>query len=911
MTVRSRGGFRYFMTLTDTFSRFTFIFLLRDKTDAFSAFQRFDAQFHNEHGRHVGSLLSDMGGEFFNKDFNAYCSTHGIVQLGTEAYNPERNGVSERKNLTLCNAVRAMLRFAELPDNLWDEAILTATTTINLCPTKVLGQITPFEAYYGRKPSVAHLQAFGDIAFVHVPQERRSRMVNPKLRNRSREARFLGYTPDTQGYRLLLPDCSITTAKFSDVKFFPPETTFITHANASMPDLPVVVPVPQASQNSEIVSKNPPLMIQHSSSENESSEAEEFLDVEDSPFIDSPVDTAEDSTDSEEEEISLLQAGRNFFYQNAALPPLKDITNSTPVAPKRKSYYRRCHSDSESNLCCTDSFYSNRWYHCTSHSFASSSEVPKSFEDISNFDDKELWHECSAAEIQSLREAETWDLVPLPNGRSPIKCKWVFRLKRKADGSIDKYKARLCACGYSQVEGVDYNDVYAPVVRLQSLRMMLSICAGRNMHLHQMDVKTAFLNGKLKEEIYMRQAPGFVDQNHPDYVYRLDKAIYGLKQAPREWHLTIDEFLKSHNFLANPADPCLYYRWSGSNLALVSLYVDDLGIACDSQEDLLDIKKLLSGRFKMTDLGELEFILGIEVLRDRDARKIYMRQGHYIDELLVEYGLNDCNPVTTPMECETVSAKDCPKEHTPEWDYMQTVPYRQAVGSLMYLMLSTRPDIAFAVVTASRFVQNPGRAHWNLVKRIFKYLRGTQHLKLRIGGGDGALQSLSTTRNSNVQGHSILKAQSDSDWAGNVDTRKSTTGYVLQLGGGIVSYRSKGQPFVSDSSAMAEYVAAYDASHEIVWARNFLSAMGLLDTDVPTVLETDNKAAVSIAKYHMITPKTKHFDLKLHYLREQVDLGQLRLKYVPSNLNTADIFTKPLASKKFIQFRGQLGLEEA
>jgi hypothetical protein len=509
-------------------------------------------------------------------------------------------------------------------------------------------------------------------------------------------------------------------------------------------------------------------------------------------------------------------------------------------------------------------------------------------------------------------EHGTWELVPLPPDRRPLKNKWVFRIKRDEAGNITRYKARLCACGYNQIAGLDYKEIFSPVVRTESFRLFLALVAGRDMESIQMDVVTAFLNGQVEEDIYMKQPPGYIDPSCPDLVCRILKNIYGLKQAPRVWHKTIDPHLRSMGFKPLAADPCLYYQWSDGKLSLISLYVDDLAIASDSPAGIAAIRTQLMHKFKMTDDGDLHYILGMKIIRDRTNKAIFVSSPSKIEELLKDFYMAKCIPCSTPMDHVAISAADSPTVGSDDWHEMQKVPYRECVGRLTHLMRTTRPDLAFSVSVVNRYLHNPGARHWEAVKRILRYLKGTADLSLRIAPGDFSSTVTAVDRFPKSSPEFFpLTGNTDADWGGHPDSSKSTSGYAFFLGPGLVSWSSKVQPHTATSSTHAEYIAAYHATSECMWARSFLGELGLLNLSLPTILYCDNEAAIKIANYHMVTPRSKHFNTKLHSVREKVQEGELSLSFCPGKANVADIFTKPLGASKFLPFRKELGLVES
>ena len=341
------------------------------------------------------------------------------------------------------------------------------------------------------------------------------------------------------------------------------------------------------------------------------------------------------------------------------------------------------------------------------------------------------WQEAVNEELSSLEQHKTWEVCELPAGRKAIGCKWVFKIKQKQDGTVDRFKARLVAKGYSQQEGVDYHETFSPVVSHESLRLLFAFANHQDMEIHQMDVKTAFLNGVLDEEIFMELPEGLQVENDGDKVVRLLKTLYGLKQAPREWNKVLNSFMVEQRMTQHKCDPAVYSRGQGDNQLIVAVYVDDTTIMSKSISEVLSMKTALSGRFWMTYIGEVGTILGIKVIRDRENQTLSLSQEKYVADMLTKFNMQNCAGKRTPMVVGLKLTKDmCPSTEEEVAD-MHNVPYKEAVGSLMYVMTCTRPDIATAVSCVSAFMHNPGREHWNAVKRIFQYLKYTMNYGLK------------------------------------------------------------------------------------------------------------------------------------------------------------------------------------
>uniref|UniRef100_A0A2N9FZX9 Integrase catalytic domain-containing protein n=1 Tax=Fagus sylvatica TaxID=28930 RepID=A0A2N9FZX9_FAGSY len=519
-------------------------------------------------------------------------------------------------------------------------------------------------------------------------------------------------------------------------------------------------------------------------------------------------------------------------------------------------------------------------------------DEPASFSEALHSPDRDEWMTAMQEEMSSMDKNNVWELVDLPPGRKTIGNKWVLKVKRKADGSIDRYKARLVAKGYTQREGIDYEDTFSPVVRFASIRLILSIVAKQDLELFQMDVKTAFLNGELDEEIYMAQPAGFEAKGHERKVCRLKRSIYGLKQSSRQWYLRFHDSITSFGFEMIEEDHCVYLKRSKRSILILSLYVDDILLAGNDMDSIVTTKKWLSSTFEMKDMGEANFVLGVKITRDRSKKLLSLSQGTYIKKILERFHMHNSKPIDTPMEkgC-TLSLDQCPKNDE-EKNQMSKVPYASAIGSLMYAMLCTRPDICFAVGMVSRYQSNPGPAHWRAVKRILRYLRGTSDHALCYHGGDLR-----------------LTGYSDADWASDKDERKSTSGYAFILGGGAVSWCSKKQSCIALSTMESEYVACSAAVQEAVWLRRFLQRLGVTaHAEDAVLLYSDSTSALAYAKDPKYHGKAKHIELRYHYIRDMVSQGEVILQHISTGSMVADPLTKPIARDLFFSHTKSMGL---
>lgn len=504
-------------------------------------------------------------------------------------------------------------------------------------------------------------------------------------------------------------------------------------------------------------------------------------------------------------------------------------------------------------------------------------DYPKSYNEAMKTRQREKWKKAMNDELESLQENETWDLVQRPANVNVIKNRWVFRVKPPINGE-SRYKARLVAKGYVQKYGIDYDETFSPVARYDSIRTLLAIAAIKGMKITQFDVKTAFLYGTLQEEVYLEQPEGFEDRT--DRVCRLKKSLYGLKQAPRCWNKRFIQFMKETGFKTSTADPCVFYRINQGKTLYAAIYVDDGLLVGTDEQEIKSFFKLLETEFKITT-GSLENFLGMQIQYDGDG-SISINQEEYTNKILKRFGMHEANAVSTPIGKEEV--KDSP-------DVKGKVPYREAVGSLMYLTAATRPDIAFSVNKAARAMENPTEKDWSNVKRIFKYLKGTSSYCISYRN-DGK----------------PLKIYSDADFGGDTASRRSTTGVVVVLAGGAISWTSQLQRTVSLSTTEAELIAASEGAKELIWMKRLLTELLGLN-QLPT-LYVDNASAIKLAKNPEYHKRSKHIDIRYFYVREKYLNGELKLEHIDGQKQLADLFTKSLDKTRFDYLRSNIGVLE-
>ena len=501
---------------------------------------------------------------------------------------------------------------------------------------------------------------------------------------------------------------------------------------------------------------------------------------------------------------------------------------------------------------------------------------PQSYSAAMTSDNSLEWKNAMDDEMKSLIENKTWELVNIPADTNLVDNKWVYKVKLHTNGTVDKFKARLVAKGFSQKEGIDYTETFSPVAKFDSIRAILSVAAADKLSLIHFDIKTAFLYGDLDHVIYMKQPMGYEDGSNR--VCKLRKSLYGLKQSSRCWNKRFKDFLAKYGMLCSDADPCLFYSQGEGRKLLIALYVDDGLVAYQETNEMLQFLSELETEFRVTYAPATCFLC-LEIEQQNDG-SIFINQAQYVRRLLDKFNMIDCNTVSTPIDKFHVAQDDTDKLID------DNVPFREAVGSLLYLATGTRSDISFAVSVVSQALSNPTKRHWEMIKRILRYLKGTADI--------GILYKHGHDKN-------LLTTYSDADYAGDTLTRRSTSGVLCLYMGGPISWLSQKQRSVALSTTEAEYMAASEATKEIIWLVRLFKEITTM-TAIP-LLRIDNLSAVKLVHNPVYHKRSKHIDVRYHFVREKCEEGQLLVEHVCGQEQLADILTKPLAKDRFEKLR--------
>ncbi|WVZ53867.1 hypothetical protein U9M48_004755 [Paspalum notatum var. saurae] len=820
--VASVSGKWYVLVVVDDFSRFSWIFFMESKDEAFGFVRDLVLRLRNESHKAMRAIRSDNGGEFRNSRFENFCRDLGLEHQFSSPYTPPQNGVVERKNRTLVEMARTMLDGHRTPRCFWAEAVNTACYIANQIFLRAFLGKTSYELRFGRQPSVKHLRAFGCRCFVLKKAGHLD-----KFESRCLDEIFLGYASNSRAFRVWILEAK------QDV-----ETCEVSFDET----MPCTTPAFEISSDDE---EGTPIF----------EDEEGVVDVGDVGATAPAAAPAPSATSSDDEGGPLPTASSSLPRQQAQaeVGPAEDAGEVTSeIVPSRQ-----VQRDHPPHRMIGDIHQRVTRSSVNSLAFFSHFAYVASFEprDVSHALSDPNWVNAMHEELENFERNHVWDLVEPPPNCRPIGTKWVFKNKQGEDGMVVRNKARLVAQGFCQKEGIDYEETFAPVAHLEAISILLAFAASKGFKLQQMDVKSAFLNGFIEEEVYVRQPPGFESARFPDQVYKLRKALYGLKQAPRAWYARLKSFLLKSRFVMGSVDKTLFLLSRGGDTLIVQIYVDDIIFGGSSHALGSSFAEQMSMEFEMSLMGELQFFLGLQM--KQGPKGTFVHQAKYTRDILKKFDMGDSKPMTTPMSTNTALDVD------EDGEAVDQKEFRGMIGSLLYLT-ATRLDIQFAVCLCARYQASPRTSHRQAVKRIFRF--------------------------------------SDADHAGSWIDRKSTSGTCQLLGTSLVSWSSRKQASVSLSTTEAEYIATASCCSQLLWMKATLSDFGLRFGKIPLLV--DSTSAISVAKNPVLYSRTKHIDVRFHFLRDHYEKGDIDLVHVASENQLADIFTKPLEFGAFVRLRG-------
>ena len=823
----SKGKSVYVLTFLDEFTHWCWTVTIPDKSSATVCreYRYLIKQIETESDLKIKYLRTDGGGEY-EGDLTPVLKDLGVKHEPTSPHSPQSNGKAERLNRTLNNYARAMLYQANMPKSFWAESITTAAYILNRLPSDAIDDAIPFELWHQKSLSIHDLKSIKPFGcMVEAHVSKTRRKKLSKMDMRSTTGCFIGYTDSNTMHKIW--DFERKCFVNSHDLYFD-ETRF--------PE-PSDFDEPPADAYSAYRRPNAPMPAQ----------------------VPTPAHIhilPASTRDSTPEPLPEPQAAPVYEPQI-----FDEIVVQPPPALHAFKSYGEFEPDND----------------------------PPSFVDAMRRPDSNLWWEGFCDEIKSIIKRETWTLDVLPPGKKALPLRWVCRVKRDATNTFERYKARIVVKGFAQEAGFDFDETFAPVVRIDSVRTLFAISAGKGLYIIQADIKNAFLHSNSDFQIYIQQPEGFADANYPDAVLLLNKALYGLKQAPRLWYLLISEIVISLGFQVLESDTSVYIR----DQIILAVYVDDILIAGPSIRSCNAVITELSQHIEVVNKGEVNSFLGFKVVRNRQMHSISISQPGYIDRLLAKFNMTNAKSASTPFEPGTKL-----RMATPDDKLCNLELYQELTGSLNHLAVFSRPDITFAVSKLSKYNANPTTTHFKAALHVLRYLKGTRNYCI--------IYYRSTT----VPIIDIL-GFSDSDFASDEDDRKSYTGYIFLICGGAVSWSTHKQSTVALSSMEAEYMALSDAAREALARKQLFCELQIPSGLKPITILSDSQSALDISENPARYRQAKHIDVRYHAIRHYIHDLKIEVDYSPSEHQPADLFTKALGPTKHQRFCHLIGLRNS
>jgi len=912
-------GNKYILTILDDYSRYNWALFLQTKAETPFKLHKWLKQTMNILDTKVKFIKSDNGTEFKSNLLKQICEENGIIQLFSTPYTPQQNGRIERLNRVLIETATSLLKDAKLSKRFWEDAISTASYIYNRFPHKGINNKIPYEVLYKKPINYNNMKVFGCRVVFIIPKQFRQKFENHAL-----PGIFLGYTNNSNAFKVF--DITHNKVIISRVvEFFenlPADFYFDKQIKNTEDNYTEDLDTKLITNNKNSINNN----IHNTPDSNHSSSTNE--NTNDNTIHNLSVDDNQNSNNNNVSyqshniintntlksnnhnatNLHINPNDENHLNDNYMNDNESQHTNSiiienmdhhnTNTSSKINTYNIDIQNDSEINNNSTQLNYSttntkrkydtsnNISYNSNSHPCKKSKiatlndpketlnefKEPTDYDDIQHLPDKEDWYNAIDEELNNMERLKVFSVIKnIPKNANIVSSKWIFKYKRNAEGNVIKRKARLVARGFTQEYGIDFYETFSPTLKQDSLRLIIALAVQYNFEIKQIDITAAYLNAPLSENIFMKPPKGHKAYNK--CFLKLKKAIYGLKQSGLEWNKKLNSVLTSLNFHRLNSDPCIYKKVDHQKRisCILAVYVDDIIIAGVPNE-VSKIKNQIQKHFKIKDIGNIDFIIGIKFQKYKNGFVIHQKR--YIIELLKEYKQYNLYPTQNmiPNEINNQSPKKVDK-----------TKYRSTIGKLLYLAISTRPDIIYAVGKCSRKSNNPTEQDWSNVIKILMYLKNTINYGIYFNKNN------------------CIKAFSDADFAGDKSSRRSTSGYIIKIGSAPISWSSKLQHCVSTSTAESEYYSLCECSKQCVWLKNIMNE---LNQNIQSInIYVDNKATIQISKNNIINIKSKHIDIRYHFIRELIKKETIKITYIRSKENLADGLTKYLNNNALTYFR--------
>ena len=900
----SHNGSVFAIHFTDVYSRFSCVYFMRQKSEALFYFTKFVEEEMKPRGFKIEKFHTDNDSVYLSSQFKRYTADNGILQEQGAPYVHEHNGIAERYWRTLQVMAHCFLETAQLDLQFWALAFSHACYIRNRIPHSGIGFEIPLTRFCGEIPNLSRVRIFGSRSFAHIDQSLRQKM-DP----RAREGLYMGHSTQSQSYIL-----------------WDPALSQIFHSG--------MVKIVELTQNyGRLINKGFQKSFNWPDDERKITDILEEYDVSKlTQIVDHDVWFQEDanithavllvkfSTMEQPKWILLSHFLTQFgMYKRYSkyikeqdikrFSPLFSVVNirhkigkryvlfpatvaSTDYTSKDKLYYQAIYEDGSmqdvGNKDLQSPISERIVMAANGRTVAVHTEIPRTYKESQRLSDAHKWHEATMSELSSMYRMDVFDLCKWPSGKQVLKSRLVYA--RKRDG---RYKARFVACGYSQKDGIDYDETFAPVTQLSTLRLFMALCLHMGLETFQMDVETAYLYSKIDKELYIHIPEGMdsMDEHGNKLCWKLKKGIYGLKQSGALWYAVISKWLTDYGFEQSPIDACLYiYKVEGTT-CIMNTYVDDLFVGCNDSAFKAKLLADLRKDFNITESDAIDDAIGIQVTKTENGIKLHLTD--YIENMLRRHNMDGCHSTSLPMDPGFEISQDPPPTSEEERVALSKLPYASIIGELLWICRCCRPDIMFAVAILSRFTSCYSRRHFNALKHVLRYLRGTTSMGLEYAVSEA------------LDLNNCLISYSDSDYAASKDDRKSTSGGIVYLGNCPISWSTRKQGTIATSTTEAEFTAMFETAKDVYFFRNLLETLHIKQSS-PTILHCDNSGAFFLSKNPALHNRSKHFEIRYLKLREYVSNKHLLPYLISTKEMVADVFTKALTKPKFDQFRSKI-----